>query len=216
LQSFFSFTSGPEEQFSADRAGAELARHCAGCRRAARPACRREGGVSGGALSETKRDKQASPMPVRSPSSTALPCRLARASISGLPCGSGDELVSLGFRAIIRACAPKNRAFKISPLSLSQNWWCSPPKIGTGRGRVCVSTPTQWLGLDAAAVCAFDAAPWPAKYSVQRKRLAIGDPGSRSCPDPLGATQALRSLRKRAICRDPGQQGGWEWGWGGN
>jgi NADPH:quinone reductase len=59
LQSFFSFTSGPEEQFApdlallvslvadaADRAGAELARHCAGCRRAARPACRREGGVS--------------------------------------------------------------------------------------------------------------------------------------------------------------------------
>jgi hypothetical protein len=61
--------------------------------------------------------------------------------------------------------------------------------------------------LDAAAVCAFDAAPWPAKYSVQRKRLAIGDPGLRSCPDPLGATQALRSLRKRAICSDPGQQG---------
>ena len=67
LQSFFSFTSGPEEQFApdlallvslvadksldaADRAGAELARHCAGCRRAARPACRREGGVSGGAV----------------------------------------------------------------------------------------------------------------------------------------------------------------------
>jgi len=35
---------------AADRAGAELARHCAGCRRAARPACRREGGVSGGAV----------------------------------------------------------------------------------------------------------------------------------------------------------------------
>ena len=36
---------------------------------------------------------------------------------------------------------PKNRAVKISPLSLSQTytrtyWWCSPPKIGTGRGRV--------------------------------------------------------------------------------
>src|SRR5271157_4826767 len=45
---------------AADRAGAELARHCAGCRRAAQPAYRREGGVSGGAVSETKRDRQAS------------------------------------------------------------------------------------------------------------------------------------------------------------
>jgi hypothetical protein len=45
---------------AADRAGAELARHCAGCRRAARPACRREGGVSGGAVSETKRSRRVS------------------------------------------------------------------------------------------------------------------------------------------------------------
>jgi hypothetical protein len=51
LPTLFASTTGRRQVAdAADRAGAELARHCAGCQRAARPACRREGGVSGGAV----------------------------------------------------------------------------------------------------------------------------------------------------------------------